>query len=63
MLPAAAPKKMTPAVEVQETCPECGSPMKARQGYFLGYSKYPECKGTREPSPETLELLLAAGPG
>jgi DNA topoisomerase-1 len=66
VLPVAAPKKAAPAVEVQETCPECGSPMKARQGrkgYFLVCSKYPKCKGTREPSPETLELLLAAGPG
>jgi len=55
------PKKVTPAVEVSETCPDCGSPMKLRPsrrgGYFLGCSKYPKCKGTREAPPELLEQL------
>ncbi len=54
------PKKTTPAVEVSETCPECGAPMKlrgSRRGYFLGCSKYPKCKGTREASPELLEQV------
>jgi DNA topoisomerase-1 len=53
-------KKETPAVEVSETCPECGAPMKlrgSRRGYFLGCSKYPKCKGTREASPELLEQV------
>jgi DNA topoisomerase-1 len=59
----APPKKNAPAVEVKETCPECGSPMKlrpSRRGYFLGCSKYPKCKGTREASPELLEQVQAA---
>src|SRR5207249_1497452 len=49
------PKKTVPAVEVHETCPECGAPMKLRpgcRGFFLGCSKYPKCKGTREAPPE-----------
>ncbi len=61
LMPAPA-KKTTPAVEVSETCPECGSPMKlrpGRRGYFLGCSKYPKCRGTREPSPELLEQVQA----
>lgn len=44
-------KKEVPAVEVTETCPDCGAPMKlrpGRRGFFLGCSKYPKCKGTRE---------------
>jgi DNA topoisomerase I len=48
---------------VSETCPECGSPMKlrpGRRGYFLGCSKYPKCRGTREASPELLEQVQAA---
>jgi DNA topoisomerase-1 len=59
MFPAPA-KKAVPAVEVAETCPECGSAMKlrpGRKGYFLGCSKYPKCKGTREASPELLEQI------
>jgi DNA topoisomerase-1 len=54
------PKKATPAVEVSETCPECGAPMKlrgSRRGYFLGCSKFPKCRGTREASPELLEQV------
>lgn len=48
-------KKEVPAVEVTETCPECGAAMKlrpGRRGFFLGCSKYPKCKGTREAPPE-----------
>ena len=62
-LPAPAPKKQAPAVQVSETCPECGSPMKLRQArgnYFLGCSKYPRCKGTREATPEILEQVATA---
>jgi len=54
------PKKAVPAVEVTETCPECGAAMKlrpGRRGFFLGCSKYPKCKGTREASPEILERI------
>jgi DNA topoisomerase-1 len=56
LMPAPA-KKAVPAVEVSETCPECGAPMKlrpGRRGLFLGCSKYPKCKGTREAPPELL---------
>jgi DNA topoisomerase-1 len=59
----AAPKKSMPAVEVTETCPECGAAMKlrnSRRGYFLGCSKYPKCRGTREPAPELLEQVHAS---
>jgi len=55
-------KPAVPAVEVKETCPECGGPMKlrpGRRGFFLGCSKYPKCKGTREASPELLEQVEA----
>jgi DNA topoisomerase-1 len=65
ILPPPPKKKEAPAVEVRETCPECDAPMKLRPGrggYFLGCSKYPKCKGTREASPELLEQILAAGP-
>jgi DNA topoisomerase-1 len=58
-----APAKKTPAIEVSETCPECGGPMKlrgSRRGYFLGCGKYPKCKGTREVPPEILEQLQAS---
>jgi DNA topoisomerase-1 len=65
LLPPPPPKKATPAVEVKEACPECGHPMKLRQGrgrasWFLGCSKYPKCKGTLEVSPELLEQILGA---
>ena len=58
-MPARAKKEM-PAVEVKETCPDCGAPMKlrgSRRGYFLGCSKYPKCRGTRELPPELLEQI------
>jgi DNA topoisomerase I len=53
-------KKAVPAVEVTETCPDCGAPMKlrpSRRGYFLGCSKYPKCRGTREAPAELLEQV------
>jgi DNA topoisomerase-1 len=62
LLPA-PPKKTTPAVEVKETCPDCGAAMKLRRGrgnFFLGCSKYPKCRGTLEVSPELLEQVQAA---
>jgi DNA topoisomerase-1 len=62
LLPAPAAKKAVPQVEINETCPECGSPMKlrpGRRGLFLGCSKYPKCKGTREAPPELLEQVNA----
>jgi len=48
---------------IPETCENCGGPMivrKGRRGYFLGCSKYPKCKGTKEPSEATLEKIMAA---
>ncbi len=63
LLPAPA-KKAMPAVEVQETCPECGGAMKlrsSRRGYFLGCASYPKCKGTRQAPAELLEQLAEAG--
>jgi DNA topoisomerase-1 len=62
VLPPPPPKKTGPKVEVSETCPECGAAMKlrpSRRGYFLGCSKYPKCKGTREAPPEVLEQVQA----
>jgi DNA topoisomerase I len=65
-LPPPPAKKELPKVEVTETCPECGGPMKLRAkraggSYFLGCAKYPKCKGTREASPELLEQLQETG--
>jgi DNA topoisomerase-1 len=51
-------RKAAPAVVTNETCPDCGAPMKLRQsrrGPFLGCSKYPKCKGTKEAPPELLD--------
>ncbi len=58
-------KPTAPAVEIKETCPECGGPMrlqKSRFGgrYFLGCTKYPKCKGTAKVSPELQERITAA---
>jgi DNA topoisomerase-1 len=64
LLPA-APKRAVPAVEVSETCPDCGGAMKlrpGRKGWFLGCAKFPRCRGVREASPELLEQVAAAGP-
>jgi DNA topoisomerase-1 len=62
LMPAPA-KKAVPQVEINETCPECGGPMKlrpGRRGFFLGCAKYPKCKGTMEAPPEVLEQVQAA---
>jgi DNA topoisomerase-1 len=57
-------KKPIPQVEVHETCPKCGSPMKlrsgGRKGYFLGCSTFPKCRGTMEAPPEILDQINAA---
>jgi DNA topoisomerase-1 len=68
MLSAQAAKKAaTPQFEVTDTCPECGGAMKLRSGrggsYFLGCSKYPKCKGTKEVSEELLEKISAGNGG
>jgi DNA topoisomerase-1 len=62
-LPDPPAKKEAPKVQINETCPECGAAMKARQGrkgWFLGCSKYPKCKGTKEASAELAEQLAEA---
>ncbi|MDY3558065.1 type I DNA topoisomerase [Gemmata sp. JC673] len=60
-------KKEDPAlsVEVTETCPECGAPLKLRKsrfgpGYYLGCSKGPKCKGKGKISPELQAKIDAA---
>ncbi|WP_165226896.1 type I DNA topoisomerase [Aquisphaera insulae] len=50
------------SIVVDETCDDCGGPMtvrRGRRGYFLGCSKYPKCKGTKEPSEATLEKITS----
>ena len=68
-MPAAKPKDAAkpagPQVEIDEKCPECDAPMrlqKSRFGgrYFLGCTKYPKCKGTKQPSAKVLEAIAAA---
>jgi DNA topoisomerase-1 len=54
------------SIEVEETCDDCGSPMvvrRGRRGFFLGCSKYPKCKGTKEPSETTQSRINAVVPG
>ena len=58
--PPAGPDLKT--IEVEETCEDCGGPMivrRGRRGFFLGCSKYPKCKGTKEPGEATLEKITA----
>jgi DNA topoisomerase-1 len=61
VMPPPAAKRQAPQVEVTETCPDCGGPMKLRPGrggkYFLGCAKYPKCRGTREATPELMEQI------
>jgi DNA topoisomerase-1 len=59
--PAAAGPDLK-AIEVDETCEDCGGPMivrRGRRGFFLGCAKYPKCKGTKEPGKATLEKITA----
>ena len=65
-MPAAAPAASAgpdiKAIEVEETCDDCGGPMtvrRGRRGFFLGCSKYPKCKGTKQPSETTLEKITS----
>lgn len=58
-------KEEMPAVEVSETCPECGAPMRLMKsrfgpGYYLGCSKYPKCKGKGKVTPELQAKIDAA---
>jgi DNA topoisomerase-1 len=63
-LPPPPPKKQSLKIEVSDTCPQCNAAMKLREGrggtYFLGCSKYPKCRGTKEVSPELLEAIADA---
>src|SRR5262249_42537214 len=50
-------KSDVPDVQVTDTCPECGAPMRLMKsrfgpGYYLGCSKYPKCKGKGRVSSE-----------
>ena len=50
------------SIQIDETCDNCGAPMTVRKGFrgfFLGCSKYPKCKTTKEPSEATLEKITA----
>jgi DNA topoisomerase-1 len=54
------------AIQVGETCDNCGGPMTVRQGrrgFFLGCSAYPKCRGTKEPGEATLEKIMAVTSG
>jgi len=61
----AAPASTGPdlkAIVPVEVCDDCGAPMtvrKGRRGFFLGCSKYPKCKGTKEPGEATMEKITA----
>lgn len=60
ILPPPPPKKVLPEIEITETCPECGGPLKLREfrgRYFLGCTKYPKCKGTAKVSEELAAKL------
>ncbi len=62
VLPPPPPKKEIPEIEIKETCPKCGAAMKLRssaKGYFLGCTKYPKCRGTKQLDEELLKQLPA----
>jgi DNA topoisomerase-1 len=54
-----------PAIVIAETCPECGAAMKLMKsrfgpGFYLGCSKYPNCKGKGKVTPEIQARIDAA---
>ncbi|MFO0954477.1 MAG: type I DNA topoisomerase [Isosphaeraceae bacterium] len=54
------------AIQVEETCENCGGSMivrRGRRGFFLGCANYPKCKGTREPGEATMEKITAVTGG
>lgn len=62
LLPPPRPTVTLPDIEVKELCPLCGSAMKlrpGRNGFFLGCSRYPKCRGTLQ-LPEYLKETIAA---
>jgi DNA topoisomerase-1 len=47
-------------IPIEETCEKCGGPMlvrRSKRGFFLGCKSYPRCRGTRQPSEETLAKI------
>lgn len=67
LLPPPPPKAELPKVKIDETCPECGSPMelrRGRRGYFLGCTMFgkTKCKGTMEV-PSAVKEQLESGQG
>jgi DNA topoisomerase-1 len=62
----AAPAPDLKSIEVEETCDDCGGAMvvrRGRRGFFLGCSRYPKCKGTKEPGTATAEKISALATG
>ncbi len=65
ILPAPKPKAAkapVPEIEVKEACPQCGAGMKLRQymgKYFLGCNNYPDCRGSRQLTPEQVAKMQA----
>jgi len=68
-MPEKVEKKETmPKIEISETCQECGAKMKLMKsrfgpGYYLGCSKYPNCKGKGKLTPEMQAQIDAAASG
>lgn len=59
------PEDPIPQVEITETCPECGAPLKLRRsrfgsGFYLPCSKGPKCKGKGKITPELQAKIDAA---
>jgi DNA topoisomerase I len=64
--PAASSGPDLKTIVPSEVCDDCGGPMtvrRGRRGFFLGCSKYPKCKGTKEPSEATMEKITAVTGG
>jgi DNA topoisomerase-1 len=63
-------KSDIPDVQVDDTCPECDSPMRLMKsrfgaGFYLGCSKYPKCKGKGQVSGELkrkIDAVMAGAP-
>ncbi len=58
-------KPAVPPVEITEECPECGAKLKLMKsrfgpGFYLGCSKYPNCKGKGKITPELQARIDAA---
>ena len=58
-------KSAIPDVEITETCPECDATLKLMKsrfgpGYYLGCTKYPDCRGKGKITPELQAKIDAA---